>query len=258
MPNISGVIITFNEEQCIERCIRSLEPVVDEIVVVDSFSTDRTKDICQSLNVRYIENKFEGYRDQKKFAANQASYNIVLSLDADEALSDKLAQSILTVKKNWEFDAYKFNRLNNYCNQWIYHTDWNPDCKIRLYDRRKGEWKGLNIHESISMQNDATIGTLKGNLLHWSIRTFEDYLNKINSFSTFSANEYYKSGRKSSLLKIITNPIWSFIKSYVLKLGFLDGFNGFVISALSAHTRFLKYVKLYYLQKRQQESPPRG
>ena len=145
--NISAVIIAFNEEKNIERCILSLKNVVDEIVVVDSFSKDKTKEICLAHNVVFIEHSFKGHIEQKNWAYTQASNNYVLSLDADEALSDELKNSILAIKNNWKNDGYAFNRLTSYCGKWIKHCGWYPDIKLRLWDRRKGTWKGINPHD---------------------------------------------------------------------------------------------------------------
>lgn len=244
MPKISAVIITYNEERNIERCIKSVLSVVDEVIVVDSFSTDRTEAICRNLGATFHQHTFEGYRDQKNYAVQLASFDYILSLDADEALSEELKQSILAAKNTWDFDGYYSNRLNNYCGQWIYHSNWYPDRKIRLFDRRKGAWGGLNIHETVRMSKDAKVGYLSGDILHWSLASYEEHVDKANRFSTISAKEYHRIGKRSSILKIIVNSGWHFLKAYVLRLGFLDGYNGFVISALSAYTCFLKYVKL--------------
>ena len=136
---ISAVIITFNEEKNIERCLQSLQGIVDEIVVVDSFSKDQTKSICEKYNVKFVEHAFEGHIEQKNYAITQASYPYVLSLDADEALDETLKSSILKVKKNWTHDGYSMNRLTNYCGSWIKHCGWYQDTKLRLWDARKGE-----------------------------------------------------------------------------------------------------------------------
>lgn len=244
MPKISAVIISLNEQNRIERCIQSLKSVADDIVVLDSFSTDNTEAICKKLGVRFYQNTFKGYRDQKNLVIQYAQYDYILSLDADEALSEELKESILAVKENWEYDAYSFNRFNNYCGQWIYHSNWYPDRKIRLFDRRKGEWGGLNIHETVKMQAGSRITCLKGNLLHWSFARYEEHIDKINKFSTISALEYFNTGKKSSIFKILFNSSWRFFKAYVLRLGFLDGYNGFVICSFSSYESFLKYTKL--------------
>jgi len=140
---ISAVIITFNEEKNIGRCLDSLQKVADEIVVVDSCSNDKTCEICEKYGVRFIQNRFKGHIEQKNFAMQQAEYDWVLSLDADEVLSLELTDSILKVKKDWVIDGYAFNRLTNYCGTWIRHCGWYPDTKLRLWDKRRGRWGGV-------------------------------------------------------------------------------------------------------------------
>lgn len=244
MQKISAVIIALNEEEYIEKCIRSVAEVADEIVVVDSFSTDRTKEICLSLGARFIEHQFEGYRDQKNFALTQASFDYVLSLDADEALSPQLEKSILLAKQDLKYDGYKFNRLNNYCGRWIYHTNLSPECKIRLFNRKKAQWGGFNIHETIALDNPKSVVFLKGSLLHWLYDSYEESVNKMNTFTTILAKEYFIKGYKSSSIRLLISPVWRFFHSYFLKAGILDGYDGYVVSKLLATTCFLKYVKL--------------
>ncbi len=244
MPKLSAVIITLNEQDQIERCIQSVKSVVDDIVVLDSFSSDRTEEICKNLGVRFYQNAFTGYRDQKNLALKYAQFDYILSLDADEALSEELKNSILSAKNNWKYDAYKFNRYNNYCGQWINHSNWYPDKKVRLFDRRKGDWGGLNIHETIKIQQGSSVGFIKGDLLHWSFSSYDEHIEKVNHFSTFSAQEYFNAGKKSSIFKILFHSNWRFFKAYIFRLGFLDGFNGFVISSFSAYETYLKYIKL--------------
>ncbi|MBT8332765.1 MAG: glycosyltransferase family 2 protein, partial [Deltaproteobacteria bacterium] len=137
---ISAVIITYNEERNIGRCLDSVREVADEIVVVDSYSTDKTKEICHSMNVKFLQHHFEGHIEQKNYAVSCASCGQVLSLDADEVLSEKLQQSILAAKQSWRFDGYSFNRLTNYWGKWNRHSGWYPDTKLRLWDRSKGRW----------------------------------------------------------------------------------------------------------------------
>lgn len=146
----------------IEKCLSSLKGVADEIVAIDSFSSDGTEEICRKFNVRFEKHKFEGFRDQKNYALTLASHRHVLSLDADEALSDKLRESILKVKEKWEYDGYSFNRLNNYCGQWIRHSTWYPDRQLRLFDTERGKWGGMNLHEKIEMIPGSRIYNLKG------------------------------------------------------------------------------------------------
>ena len=244
MPQISAVIITYNEERDIERCLRSLQGVVDEIVVVDSFSTDNTEEICKKFDVKFFRHPFNGYRDQKNYALSLSSFDHILSLDADEALSDKLRQSILDVKNNWHSDGYSFNRSNNYCGKWIHHTSWYPDRKIRLFDSKKGKWGGLNLHETIEMTHGSKVSILDGDLLHWAYYSYEEHIEKINNYSTLGAQEYFLSGKKAGPLSAALHSNWAFIKSYIVKRGFLDGYDGFVISTLTAYKIFLKYIKL--------------
>ena len=151
MPDISAVIITYNEEKNLERCIESVRDIADEIVIVDSFSTDRTKEICKKYELHFIEHKFEGHIQQKNWAITQAKYPHILSLDADEVLSDRLKESIREVKENWTHDGYYFNRLTNYCGKWIRHCGWYPDRKLRLWDSRKGRWAVHTINLNSTM-----------------------------------------------------------------------------------------------------------
>ncbi|HLV14985.1 MAG TPA: glycosyltransferase family 2 protein [Xanthomarina sp.] len=245
MLKLSGVIITFNEERNIENCLRSLIDVVDEIIVVDSYSSDNTKAICQKFNVKFIEQNFLGYIEQKNFALSQASYDHVVSLDGDEALSETLQKSIIEVKSNWKFDGYYANRFNNFCGQWIKHSDWYPNKKLRVFDRRKAEWQGTNPHDNVQLYDSVSkTGYLKGDILHLTYQTYSEFNQKTEHFSTIAAKAYFEKGKKAPLFKIIFNPTWAFFKSYFLRLGFLDGFNGFVICVQTANITFLKYSKL--------------
>lgn len=245
---ISGVIITYNEEENIERCLISLQQVVDEIVVVDSLSTDRTKEICEKFNVRFIEHPFESFGDQKRFAVAQATYNHVLCLDADEALSEKLAESVLKVKNNWKKDGYKMKRRNFYCGKWLNHSGKYPDKKLRLFDRTKASWINRQVHETVEAENPKNIATLEGDLMHLEYHSYFAHADKINRYATLSAIYYHEMGRKSSLGHIIFRPSWTFFHTYFLRLGFLDGKQGLIVCYFTAYNTFLKYVKLLGLQ----------
>jgi len=244
MTPISVVILTLNEEKNIQRCLDSVLDTGDDILVVDSYSTDKTKMICSRYPVRFIEHQFDGYIEQKNWAITQARYPHVLSLDADEALSDRLKLSIKEVKKNWEYDGYFFNRLTSYCGKWIRHTGWYPDRKLRLWDSRKGRWEGINPHDRYVMGKGSTQHHLKGDLLHFSYHSIDEHISQINNFSTIGAHAAIKKGKRSNLCKVILKPVWKFIRHYIMKLGFLDGYYGFVISVISSHYSFLKYVKM--------------
>lgn len=245
MLKLSGVIITYNEERNIEKCLQSLVDVVDEIVVVDSFSTDATKAICERYNVRFIEKKFLGYVDQKNFALVQTTFDHVVSLDGDEALSETLQKSILDLKTNWEFGGYFANRYNNFCGQWIKYSDWYPNKKLRVFDKTQAKWVGYKIHETVQLSNpDAPTGYLKGDILHYTYQTYQEMDEKTDYFSSISAEAYFDKGKKASVFTLIFNPIWAFFKSFVLRLGFLDGKNGFRICYQTGKITYLKYAKL--------------
>jgi len=249
MIKISAVIITFNEERNIERCLRSLTGVADEIIVVDSNSTDNTEELCKPFNTRFLQHPFEGYMQQKKWAVVQAGSDYILSLDADEELSPELRESILQVKNDWKADGYTCNRLNNYIGKWIRYCGWYPDAKLRLWDRRKGTWSGINLHEKVQMVSNAHIGKLNGDLLHYSYYSIQQHLDQINKFTEIAAAEGITKGKKTSLLIATFKGIWKFKRDYIFKLGFLDGYYGFIICMLSGYAVFIKYIKMNELKK---------
>lgn len=251
MIRLSAVIITLNEERNIEQCLKSLINVVDEIVVVDSFSTDATKSICNRFDVKFIEHRFLGYIEQKNYALSQASFDHVVCLDGDESLSEALQFSILALKENWNYDGYYCNRFNNFCGQWIKHSDWYPNKKLRVFDRRKAKWEGTNPHDHIAFYDKtAKTGHLKGDILHKTYQTYSEFNQKTEYFSTIAAKAYFNKGKTAPIWKIVFNPTWAFFKSYILRLGFLDGFNGFVICVQTANITFLKYSKLRELHQK--------
>jgi glycosyltransferase involved in cell wall biosynthesis len=245
MPEISAVIITYNEEKNIARCLDSLKGVADDVVVVDSFSTDGTERICREKGVRFVSHAFAGHIEQKNWAISQAKYPHVLSLDADEALDETLRLSVLETKKDWKHDGYFMNRLTNYCGKWIHHCGWYPDSKLRLWDSRKGQWQGINPHDEFRMTtNGSTTGFLHGDILHYSYYTREDHYKQVAYFTDILAKEFHKRGRKAPIYKLVLNPAAKFLHDYFLKLGFLDGKEGFTISRISAYATWLKYYKL--------------
>lgn len=249
MPEISVIIITLNEEKNIERCIRSVVEIADEIVVVDSFSTDKTEEICGRFDVRFIKHAFEGYIEQKNRALDQATYPYVLSLDADEALSDKLRDSILQIKDNMDHDGYQFNRMTNYCGRWIKHSGWYPDKKLRLVDKRLARWTGINPHDKLEMKPGSRIQHLKGDLLHYSYYSISQHAAQANNFSDITARMLKARGKKSTIFNILCNPFLKFVRDYFINMGFLDGYYGYVICRISAHATFLKYAKLRQLRR---------
>jgi glycosyltransferase involved in cell wall biosynthesis len=244
MPQISVVIIAFNEEKNIGRCLDSVKDIADEIVVLDSGSTDRTKEICLSKGVNFCEHPFDGHIEQKNRAITYAKFPHILSLDADEALDDTLRKSILEVKNNWVKDGYYMNRLTNYCGHWVKHCNWYPDKKLRLWDSRKGKWGGTNPHDKFEMKERDNAGHLKGDILHYSYYSVDDHYKQVEYFTTIASKAFFEQGKKANFFKLWINPIAKFIDHYVLHLGFLDGSAGFSISKISAYATYLKYKKL--------------
>jgi len=249
MTPLSVVIITFNEEKNVARCLESVKDLADEVVVVDSFSTDKTEAICKRYGVKFVQHAFEGHIEQKNYAITQATYPHILSLDADEALSVDLKDSIFRVKQNWRSDGYYFNRLTNYCGKWIRYCGWYPDRKLRLFDSRKGRWTGINPHDRYELKKGSSRDYLKGDLLHYCYNTIQEHIEQINKFSEESAKALYEKGKRSNVMMILFKSAAKFIKHYFLKLGFLDGYYGYVICRVSAFSKFLRYAKLKELRK---------
>lgn len=250
MIKISGVILTFNEARNISRCIESVLQVADEIVVVDSFSTDTTPDICKSYGVRFIQNPFGGYIEQKNFALSKATFDVVLSLDADEELSAELIRSLKKVKQNWEHEGYSLNRFTNYCGKWIHHSGWYPDRKLRLFNKNSGSWGGINPHDKFIINKNATIGLLKGDLFHYSYYSLAEHEAQILKFADIASKALHSKGVKSNPLKLIYKPVARFLKTYIIHAGFHDGKEGLTIAGMTAEAAYLRYLKLYKLQSK--------
>lgn len=247
---LSAVIITLNEESNIGDCIESLQGVADEILIVDSFSTDGTEEICAKYNVRFVKNKWEGYVAQRNFAQELASCPVLLNIDADERLSPPLKDSILKEKeKGFPFKGYSMNRFNNYCGQWIKHGHYYPDRKIRLYHKNAGKIGGINPHESVQLFGEVPVKKLNGDILHYSFRTLSEHLSQMNKFSSIAAQSLFIMGKRPSLLKPFLSSFWAFFNGYILRLGFLDGIYGYVIARNNAMYSFFKYTKLNELHK---------
>lgn len=243
MPQLSVVIITFNEEKNIERCLLSVQGIADDIVVLDSFSSDQTEAICKKYMVNFISRKWEGYSPSKNFANAQAKHDWILSLDADEALSDELKKSILELKAKQELSTAAFNRVTNYCGSWIKHGGWYPDIKIRLFDRRITQWTGI-IHEELSFSKQVNIQHLKGDCLHYSYYTIEQHYQQAEKFTTIAAKDLFEQNKKASVVKLYISPVVKFFRDYIFKLGFMDGAAGFTVARISAYATYLKYKKL--------------
>ena len=243
MRPLSVVIITFNEERNIGHCLESVKAIADDIVVVDSFSTDRTEAIVKEHGARIIQHAFGGHIEQKNWAITQAAYPFILSLDADEALDDRLRNSIGVAKEDYA-DGYTMNRLTNYCGKWIRHGGWYPDAKLRLWDSRKGRWTGTNPHDRYEMDASARIHHLNGDILHYSYYTVDDHYKQVEYFTTIAAKALAGKGKRADFIKLWFSPLAKFIGSYFVQLGFLDGATGFTIARISAYATHLKYAKL--------------
>jgi len=248
MPKISACIISFNEEKKIEDCLKSLQPVVDEIIVVDSLSTDRTAEIAKRYTDKIFTNPFTGYGKQKNLALEQASHDWILSLDCDERLSPELQQSILSLKDKMDKTcAYRMARKTFYIYRWLEHC-WYPDMKTRLFNKTTAQWADNDIHESIDTSG-VNVRNINGDILHYSFDSFSDHLKTIDRFTEISATELIRKGRKVSVLSPLTHATWTFFRLYILKRGFLDGFAGLSVAVLSYMHAFIKYSKVYIRQK---------
>lgn len=247
---LSVVIITFNEERNIGRCLENIQTIADEIIILDSFSTDKTEFICKQYDVQFYQQKFSGYTDQKNKALSYATNDYVLSMDADETLSDALKKNILAEKKSgFSADAFAMSRCTSFCGHFIKHGSWYPDKKLRLFNRKKGGWVGENVHEKVEMQNGASLKQLHGDMLHYSYYSLEEVIIQNNKYTSIQAAEMFKKGKKVSWIKLAINPFWAFISGYILRLGFLDGVDGFFIASSVAYQTMTKYAKLKKLYR---------
>ena len=249
MDNIklSAIIITLNEDKNIQECFDSLKGVVDEILVVDSFSTDKTEEICRKNGVRFLQNPWEGHGLQKNWANKQATYDYILSLDADERLSDRLKEAILEIKKDWKYDIYSVNRLTYFQGRKLKYCFY-PDRQLRLFDRRKTQWN-LTFHDRIITGKGITLKRTNKDIIHFPNQNIHEQINSLNNNSTLFARDRIDLEGKPSIFKLIFSPIFSFIRSYIFKLGFLDGIFGLIVCANMAHYTFLKYAKRIELYK---------
>jgi len=274
---LSVIIITKNEAKNVAICLDSLVGIADEIIVIDSFSTDETREISLKYGALFFQREWNGYSEAKNFGNDKAQYDCILSIDADEALSPELRKSILEVKSAKAPELvegvepnpagpstssgtlmvgepvapvpepvegfYTFNRLTNYCGQWIRHGGWYPDTKLRLFDRRIARWQGDFAHETLVFPNTIKPIKLKGDLFHYSFNSIEQHVDKVNKYSSLIAAERLSHGRTGSAFKMIFGPIATFFKFYIIKTGFLDGRNGFIIAVISAYDNFLRSAK---------------
>lgn len=246
---ISVVMMVQNEEENLARCLESVQGIADEIVIIDGFSTDKTEEIAKKYNARFIQHKFEGHIEQRNISMQEATYDHILVMDADEALSEELKVSILETKENWLYDAYTFNRLSSYVGRWIRHGGWYPDTKLRLADRRKITWEGRNPHDEGFPRKGATVKHLKGDLLHFTYYSIQDHYQRAFKYAGIMAKAKLDRGKKFSWAKLLLSPPFKFIKMYLIQRGFLDGFYGFLLAVVSSYATFLKYTLMRELEK---------
>jgi glycosyltransferase involved in cell wall biosynthesis len=250
MAKISACIISFNEELKIEDCLRSLEGIADEIIVVDSLSTDRTLEIAARYTDRIYHQKFLGHVEQKNLAVSHAAHDWILSLDCDERLSPELRAAILAAKDGLDGTrAYRMARKTFYVYRWLNHC-WYPDRKVRLFNKHHARWGGTNPHDRVVLDEGIQVSELAGDIQHYSFSSISEHLRTIDSFTEIGAREIIAKGKKVSLLSPLSHGLWTFIRLYFIKRGFLDGLAGFIVATLSFMHAFVKYAKVLLHQRK--------
>jgi glycosyltransferase involved in cell wall biosynthesis len=242
MPRLSIVIISFNEESNIEDALKSAS-FADETVVLDSFSTDATPEICRKYTGSFYQEEWRGFALQKQRAVELASNDWVFVLDSDERITDELALELKSVMADGpKYSGYRCARKNHFGGRLIRYGGWYPDYSVRLFDRRSGRFPDRPVHESVSV--DGQVGTLASPMLHYTYSDISDYLRRMDRYSTLAAEEMSKRGRKASVLDLVLRPPMTFIKMYFLKTGFMDGYHGLLLAVLYSMYTFTKYAKL--------------
>lgn len=252
---ISAVVIAFNEEANIEAALRSLDGIAAEIIVVDSQSTDLTVKIARRFTSKVFERKWTNYSDQKNYADGLAEHPWILSLDADERLSPELRAEIQEMAGDEpDCAAFSMPRRVFYLGRWIKHSGWYPDRKVRLFRRDRARWEGAYVHEELAV--DGEVRRLRGDILHFTYRSIADHLARINTFSDLGAQKLYAQRKKCRLAHLLFVPPGRFIKTYILRRGFQDGFAGLVIAVLTAYGAFVRYAKLREIWKKGERIEP--
>ncbi len=245
MPAISAVVITRNEEANLARCLASVRSLASEIVVVDSESTDRTREIAAGYTDRVIVQRWLGYGPQKQFAVEQARSPWIFSIDADEEVSPELAEEVRQL--DFAADGYFVPRRTRYLGRWIRHGIWNPDWVLRLFRKDRGRFTPDRVHESVVVEGGTE--RLRGILAHYSFRDVAHHLQKMNEMTSLAARQMHERGRATGALQLALLPSWEFARAYLLRGGFRDGVPGLVVSVLHAHYTFSKYAKLWELRR---------
>jgi len=243
---LSVVLITHNAAAQLADCLASVA-FADEVLVVDSGSSDGTADIAARYGARVVQKEWMGFGPQKQFAVEQAAHDWVLCLDADERVSPELAASLVRALQAPVSPVYRMARRNRFLGRWLRHGEGYPDWSVRLFDRRQARWSDDAVHEKVLFS--VTPGTLQGDLLHESAEDIGRYLEKQNRYTTLAAEELHRRGKRAGMAELTLSPLVRFIKFYVLRLGFLDGMPGLAHIAVGCMNSFMKYAKLVELQK---------
>jgi glycosyltransferase involved in cell wall biosynthesis len=242
VPKVTATVITFNEATHIEACLASVA-WADEVIVVDSGSTDGTADLARAKGARVLVKDWPGYSNQKNFAAEQAANDWILSVDADERVTPELAAEIKqTLTTEPVPSGFRIPRVTWHLGRWIRTTDWYPDPQLRLYDRRRARWKAKSVHESVAA--DGPVGRLTNDLQHYAYRDISHHHLTMDRYTTLSAKEMAEAGRRASVFDLVLHPVAAFLRNYILRRGILDGVPGLIISSMNAYYVFLKFAKL--------------
>lgn len=251
MPMLSVAIITYNEQANIGACLDSVNELADEIIVLDSFSTDGTEEICRkNPKVKFFQHPFSGHVEQKNRAIEFCSCEWILSIDADERVTPELREAIrhfLQGQPGQEIAGAKFPRLNRHMQKDIRHGSWYPNARYRLFRKGMAHWGGENPHDKLILEGRGL--TLAGDLLHFSFRDLSHQVQTINNFSSIAALMRYNRGRRFQMWRLLFKPVSKFLEIYIVKRGFLDGIQGLIIAVCSAYSSFLKEAKLYELDR---------
>jgi glycosyltransferase involved in cell wall biosynthesis len=249
---ITATIITFNEAENVRAACESVA-WADEVLVVDSESTDATREVARECGARVVERAWPGFAEQKQFASEAAGHEWIFSLDADERVSDGLRDEILALRRSGEgrlADGYRVPRRSFYMGRWIRGGGWYPDHQLRFYRRARGRWEGAHVHESVKIQPGGRVETLRGDILHYGFRDAAHHHQMIGErYAPLSARKMFEAGRRTSALSIAAAAPTAFVRSFVLKGGFRDGLAGLAIARFAAHHAFLKHLMLWEMQK---------
>ena len=241
---VSAVIITKNEAHIIGKTLQSLQGITDDIIIVDSGSTDNTLDVCRQFNATIIEPGWNGYGPNKNKGITAAKHDWILNLDADEVIDETARQSLLALLLMNNNEVFEFRYKNFFLNKWIKHGEWGTDKHIRLFNRTVIKWNEAAVHENLTINADTKITLLNGHILHYTVQSLAEYEQKTINYAKLNAQKYFEQGKKRNPVKQYISPVFSFLQNYLFRLGFLDGAAGFQIAKTTARYTFLKYAYL--------------